>query len=140
MSWNVGNDNAVVAVRVAYFKATDDEFSKNKFCPTNDLNPPECGVASVECSVSGSFYKHLPCATLTEGPYVADSMPTPQHNPVREVLSHLFHAGEASDEEDRGTIHIRAADARGIQVLGHVYEPTGRFYSRDAMNITVDVE
>ncbi len=40
-SWDVGNDDAVVAVRAAYFKATDDAFSKNKFHPTNDQNPPE---------------------------------------------------------------------------------------------------
>jgi len=147
-SWSVGADDAVVAVRVAYFKATDDPFEKNNFYPTNDQNPPECGVASVECSVSGSFYKHLPDATLIEGPYITDFMPTKQNNPIREVLSHLFHVGEASEDADhisndgRGvsTIKIQATDPRGIQVLGHVHKPTGRFYSPDTKSITVDVE
>ncbi|KAL9188848.1 hypothetical protein ACHAXT_011338 [Thalassiosira profunda] len=146
-SWNVGTDDAVVAVRVAYFKATDDPFGKNKFKSTN-AQPPECGVASVECSVSGSFYKHLPQATLIEGPYGVESMPTDRTNPIREVLSHMIHVGEACEDADhvhddgRGvsTIKIRATDPRGVQVLGHVYEPTGRFYAPDAKSITVEVD
>lgn len=146
-SWNVGSNDAVVAVRVAYFKATDDPYKKNKFFPTND-NTPECGVASVECSVSGSFYRHLPHATLIEGPFVADSMPSQDNNPIRECLGLLYQVGEATDnadhcyEGDRGVscVNIRATDPRGVQVMGHVYEPTGQFYSPDTKSITVDVE
>lgn len=133
-SWNVGSDDAVVAVRVAYFKATDDVFEKNKLKPTNDL-PPECGVASVECSVSGSFYKHLPCATLIEGPYVTDSMPTQQNNPLRLVLSEMIHVGEV---EDTSSVSIRL-DNRGVNIPGYVYEKTGRSYS-NTNSVTVDVE
>ena len=33
-SWNVGTDDAVVAVRVAYFKATDDPYEKVSCCHT----------------------------------------------------------------------------------------------------------
>ncbi|KAL7532680.1 hypothetical protein ACHAWF_004208 [Thalassiosira exigua] len=147
-SWNVGTDDAVVAVRVAYFKATDDPFSKNKFVCTNHEQSPECGVASVECSVSGSFYKHLPRATIIEGPYAVESMPTDRTNPIREVLSNMFCMGEACEDADHtnddgagvSTIKIRATDPRGVQVLGHVYQPTGRFYAPDAKSITVDVD
>ena len=133
---------------MGYFKATDDTFAKNKFRPTND-NPPECGVASVECSVSGSFYKHLPIVTLIEGPYVAESIVTKstEHNPVREVLGHMIvgqaseHVDHYSNEGDRiASINVLATDPRGVQVLGHCYQPTGRYYDPGATSITIDVE
>jgi len=137
-SWTVGrSEDAVTAVRIGYFKATDDVFSKNKLVPTND-NLPECGVASVECSISGNFYKHLPSATLIEGPSVVESMPTAHTNPVRNMLSHLFQLCE-EDKCTGNQIDIRT-DARGIYIPGFVYEPTGRHHSPDTKSIRVDVE
>lgn len=112
--------------------------SENKLFPTND-NQPECGVAGVECSVSGNFYKHLPAVSLLEGPYITQSMPNAHTNPIQEMLSHLF---QLSSEEDHNTGHqidIRT-DSRGVHVLGHVYQPTGRHHSPDAKSITVDIE
>lgn len=137
-SWTVGrSEDAVTAVRIGYFKATDDVFSKNKLVPTND-NLPECGVASVECSISGNFYKHLPSATLIEGPFVVESMPTAHTNPVRSMLSHLFQLCE-EDKCTGNQIDIRT-DARGVYIPGYVYEPTGRHHSPDTKSINIDVE
>ncbi|KAL7542198.1 hypothetical protein ACHAWF_007113 [Thalassiosira exigua] len=58
-----------------------------------------------------------------------------------QVLSRLFYAGEAANESNHSnTINIQATDPRGVQVLGHVYEPTGRLYSPSVKTITVEVE
>ena len=138
-SWNVGTDDAISAVRVAYFKATDDKNDRNNFFPSNEC-PPTTGVASVECSVSGSFYNHLPHATLIIGPLVVDSMPSRQDNPIREVLGHLFFQFAEAGDDATSSISIQAIDPRGVQVHGHVCQKTGSFYSPNTKQIKVDID
>jgi hypothetical protein len=94
-------------------------------------------VASIECSISGSFYKHLPSATLIEGPFVVDNMPSAHTNPVREMLSHLIQL--SNEEQNTGQIDIRS-DGRGVYIPGYVYGPTGRQHSSDTSSIVIDVE
>jgi len=144
-SWSYGTDDAVSAVRVAYFIATDDPFEKNDFFASNLKSTPTCGIASVECSVSGSFYQHLPEATLLEGPYHAndnESGPNCYSNSIRQCIRDLEPiSNESAYNEEQGlpTVEIRATDARGVQVVGHIYQPTGCFFANDTDQITVEV-
>jgi hypothetical protein len=56
-----GRGDAFQAVRLIYVMASDDKYTKTNFWPSNE-NLMMCGLlASVECSVSGAFYKELPC-------------------------------------------------------------------------------
>ena len=145
-SWSYGTDDAVAGVRVAYFIATDDPFERNHFHASNAESLPTCGVASVECSVSGAFYNHLPEATLLEGPYACDEgedsgKPDCYKNAIQQCIRDLNPIKiEASEmEEGSPNIEIRAGDPRGIQVVGHMYQPTGKFFASDTNQITVQV-
>lgn len=142
-SWSYGTDDAVAAVRVAYFIATDDPFGKNDPKARNDQSVPTCGVASVECSVSGSFYNHLPEATLIEGPYYSDKSDFPwcYKNAIKQCIEDLDPIGLEELLGDKGlpTIEIRAEDTRGIEVVGHVYEPTGKNFDANCESLVVQV-
>jgi len=167
-SWSYGTDDAVLAVRVAYFNATDDDYDKNRPNPSNAETSPTLGIASVECSVSGSFYNHLPEATVIEGPYMWDHFdpnettgmldttdnvnPACYTNAIRQCIADLnpiLQLGTNSNDKSRDVeaqqpkgateIEIRATDPRGIQVVGHKYEPTGTFFAHDTNQITVEV-
>ena len=145
-SWSYGTDDAVAGVRVAYFIATDDPFERNHFHASNVESFPTCGVASVECSVSGSFYNHLPEASLLEGPYACDEgtdhgTPDCYKNAIQQCIRDLNPIQNEASEMEEGSpnIEIRAGDPRGIQVVGHMYQPTGKFFAGDANQVTVTV-
>ncbi|GMI05520.1 hypothetical protein TrLO_g11640 [Triparma laevis f. longispina] len=57
-----------VGVRVAFVDSRkESDWTSTKYVPENGRKL-RWGVASVECSVSGVFFKNLPNATIIEGP------------------------------------------------------------------------
>lgn len=132
----VGGAAAVRAVPVGCVLATDDTLTHNRFFPSNQ-RPARAGLASVECSVQGAFYKHLPRVTMVREPgedvtvaeCAADAaMSGPQHDDHVTTTAH------------HKTVTIEAHAGGGVQVLGHVYTPTGLPYAEDTDAIVVEVE
>lgn len=117
VSRKYGNGDTFRAVRVAYVKASDDAFDGTKWWPTNEM-PMQSGMASVECSVSGSFYNELPRAEEFVEPYPYDATTS-----IQELLNYLPHIHE---QQSFQTLQIRADDPRGVQVENHVYASTGK--------------
>lgn len=83
VSYKYGNGVTFRALRVAYVKASDDQFNGTKWWPTNEL-PMQSGTASVECSVPGSFYNEFPRAENSIEPY-----PYEVTTSIQELLSDL---------------------------------------------------
>ena len=115
-----GTGDALRAVLVPFVKASDDNFESNKFWPTNE-QPMECGVASVECSVSGAFYNELPHASCYIAPYQFDYKTS-----IKEMYNILAYSLGVQKDHNMQQISIIADDQRGIQIDGHVYATTGR--------------
>lgn len=115
-----GTGDALRAVLVPFVKATDDNFESNKFWPTNE-QPMECGVASVECSVSGAFYNELPHASCYIAPYPFDYKTS-----IKEMYNTLAYSLGVQKDKNMQQIAIIADDSRGIQIDGHVHATTGR--------------
>jgi len=135
VSRQYGTGDAFRGVTIAYFAATDDSFAANKLVPTNE-NPPRCGVASVECSVQGAFLKNLPEATELFGPKTV--MDGHEGGCLAECFSHMpsFH----TQQGQRTYVEVKASDPRGVEVLGHVYEPTGLPLSKEPSQIVIHVK
>ena len=152
LSRHYGSGDTFKAVRVAYILASDDDFSKSKFQATNEKHP-RCGITSVECSISGSFYNELPLASHLVGPnwFKTGSNDhfgfgnSSSHNVIEgsstigELLSELKHLG-AEEENMSQNVVIKANDPRGIQITGHVYGPTGEPFNANVDRVTVLVE
>jgi hypothetical protein len=125
-----GNGDAFRCVKLAYIKASDDEFASTKWWPT-DEQPMMVGMASVECSVSGSFYNDLPRTENVFEPYVYDPATS-----VQEVLDNLPLMRE---EKSIQKLEIRSDDPRGIQVSNHVFVDTGRAFQKvDKITLTIE--
>ena len=100
-----------------FLKASDDRFESTKLWPTNKLQV-ECGVASVECSVSGAFYNELPEAKIFIGPFPFDLKMS-----IREMYDSLL---TIHQKEKTQSLSIIADNSRGIQIEGHIHAATGR--------------
>jgi len=118
-SRHYGKGDTFSAVRIAFVMASDDEFSTNKFWPSN-AKPPRCGVAAVECSVSGAFYNELPLAEYYMGPDPFDA-----ETSVKNMCNNLAHN---KAEREMNVLQIKT-DSRGVQVEGHVHAETGETFS-----------
>ena len=144
LSRRYGTGDAFRAVPICYFLAADDEFEHQKMVPTN-LQPAKCGVASVECSVQGAFYKHLPEATELYGPIMVPEMAeNEQHDDddsKTDWLQDCFrHMAQLVPEYDTCTsVAVSTSDPRGVQVLGHVFAPTNQAFSSETTEIVVRV-
>lgn len=130
-SRHYGKGDTFSAVRIAYVMASDDEFEATKFWPTNET-PPRCGVASVECSVSGAFYNELPSAEHFVNPYLFDAKTS-----VEELCRNLAHT---SLEEEINMIQIKTAGSHGVNVKGHVHAATGKHFNDDVDEIVIRVK
>jgi len=126
-----GTGDTFCAVTIAYFMATDDEFEKSKFYPTGD-SAARCGVASVECSIYGSFYSHLPRANKIYGPHTVS-----EEISIADCCDRLI-CNLGRKLEDRTSVTIHANDT-GVQVDGHVDEGTGLPFSEDVNEIVIKV-
>ena len=130
-----GKGNTFAAVKLAYFMATDDTFEANKLVPSND-EPARCGVASVECSVAGEFMSHLPAASLVGEPQVegGDGLK------IGDCCKQLTTYGSTNDEETPVTsLQIYSNDARGIQIDGHLFQPTLSPFTSRVKEIVINV-
>lgn len=152
LSRRYGTGDAFRAVPIAYFLAADDEFDSSKLVPTNQ-GPAKCGVASVECSIQGAFYNHLPSATSVFGPVTVPEERVPGSDAegettdpmtqngawLQECFRHMKHI-VSEQEEGCTTIGVSTGDPRGVQVLGHVYARTNQPFSSDAAQIIIQVK
>ena len=134
-----GTGDSFEAVRIGFFSGTDDTFATPKVWPTNEL-PPRVGVASVECSVEGNFYGHLPSATEIFGPTVVGE--GEDESSVEEMLRQLVCLDRHKDgtRKELTNIGISADDPKGLQIRGHSYATTGSTYSREPDQIVIDVK
>ena len=134
ISRQYGTGDAFRCVPIAYWAATDDSFAANKLVPSNE-KPPRYGVASVECSVQGAFLRNLPSATEFFGPkQVVDGQ---EGSCLAECFSIIpsFH----TEQEQRTSVEVRTSDPRGVEVVGHVYKPTGLSLSKEPTRIVINV-
>ena len=133
-----GHGSTFSSIRIAFFMATDDSFEENKMIPTND-GPARVGVASVECSIAGEFFSHLPAATLLVKPQTngdginigdcvrkADGIKTSDDN-------------EQDQPQPVQTLQINCNDPRGVQIVGHRYETTGLPFTKRIKQIIIDI-
>mmetsp|Transcript_26973 Transcript_26973/g.40956 ORF Transcript_26973/g.40956 Transcript_26973/m.40956 type:complete len:854 (+) Transcript_26973:219-2780(+) len=148
------------AAVLMYYHATDDTFKKNKSKPTNIL-PARMGIASVECSVQGAFYKHVPEVRLffdepiTVKDECMESL-SPSSNShvstteaIKKCIPYLAldldsfdmesSAASTDNENLKTSIIISSDDPRGVQVEGHVNEMTGRHCSPSVDKVVVQV-
>ena len=135
-----GKGNTFSAVKLVYYMANDDNFESNKFMPTNDMEP-RFGMASVECSVAGDFMSHLPMATLVGKEQVYKEGDCSEVS-VGKLCRQLDTATTttASDEVTIVTsLEINAGDPRGVQIGGHLFQPTGLSFTKRIKQIVVDV-
>lgn len=126
LSRQYGTGDAFRATPIAYFLATDDEFGSNKLIPSN-TKQARCGVATVECSVQGAFYKNLPAVSELFGPEDKESL--------SECFRYMVHL----DVGQRNHVEINASDPRGVEVPGHVFATTGLPFSNESDEIVVNV-
>ncbi|KAK3821427.1 MAG: hypothetical protein J3Q66DRAFT_438287 [Benniella sp.] len=59
-SQEYGTGNAFCSIRIGYCKNTMDKDGSTVFGAARDPDGPSYGAATVECSVSGKFFHHLP--------------------------------------------------------------------------------
>jgi hypothetical protein len=78
----------------------------------------ECGVASVECSVSGAFYNELPEAKYFIDPHSFDLKMS-----IWKMYDSLITIHQKGKTQ---SLSITTDDPRGIQIEGHIHEATGR--------------
>jgi hypothetical protein len=122
-----GTGDALRSVPLIFYMATDDTVDKNKFIPTNDL-PPRSGVAGVECNVQGVFYNHYP---------VVEYICEPKAKSLSDNLRFLMQLDERNPHT---RVTIEASSPRGIEVSGHMYQPTGLAYAEDLETIKIRIE
>jgi hypothetical protein len=127
-----GTADAFRAVRIPFIKASDDEFSSTKWWPTNEKEV-ECGIATVECSVSGAFYNELP-----ESQYLIEPCLYNPKTSIGELFSNLPILNE--DNAVRSLL-IKANDRRGVNIEGFFHAATGKsFQIVDSVVIKVKPE
>jgi len=132
-----GSGYAFDKLMIGFLAATDDEFHIYKLLPTNE-RPPRCGVAGVECSVSGAFFSHLPNATPLFGPFeldihseVTSSLETRgSRQEIRTFESDvrmasirecLFRLKYLSGAHPLTSVLVTASEDRGVNIAGHTF-------------------
>jgi len=144
-------------VLIGFVMASDDDFKSSKANPSNE-KPPRCGVASVECSVSGGFFSHLPAVTLLFGPHElrggAGQTGSPESTrdavmggatlcidgeQVATISNCLARLRYLSDSHPLSSIIVSASGQRGLSVAGHIFDQTGKSSSRGVRQLVIDV-
>jgi len=133
ISHTYGSGDGIEALRIAYFVATDDKFSKTFSKPSND-NELTIGVAAVECSVNGHFYTHLPLAKI-----MLEPIPV-QEDTMSNICKKLIHLHEAHEKVEK-KIEVSVVGSRGLKVRDHVYTPSSGDRSlKNVEQVIVDVQ
>eukprot|EP00546_Thalassionema_frauenfeldii_P015165 CAMPEP_0178917944 /NCGR_PEP_ID=MMETSP0786-20121207/13545_1 /TAXON_ID=186022 /ORGANISM="Thalassionema frauenfeldii, Strain CCMP 1798" /LENGTH=399 /DNA_ID=CAMNT_0020591585 /DNA_START=19 /DNA_END=1215 /DNA_ORIENTATION=- len=146
------------AVVLLYYHASDDTFTKNKPKPTN-LQSARIGVASVECSVQGAFYKHVPSVELMfdepmtvfnqymdnretdPSSKISNSTTASDHLSTSDALQKCFpylELAEVNENVDT-SITIKSDDPRGIQVEGHIHAVKESHHSSVEDSVVVEI-
>jgi len=132
-----GHGSTFSSIRIAFFMATDDPFEENKLIPTN-AGPPRVGVASVECSIAGEFFSHLPEATLLVEPQTDGDGIT-----IGDCVCKADDINTSDDNKQHQqpvqTLQINCNDPRGVQIVGHRYETTGLPFTKRIKQIIIDI-
>jgi len=93
----------------------------------------QCGIASVECSVSGAFYNELP-----EAKHLVDLRPFEPTTSIPELFDSFYNN---SSDHDIKHLLIKSDDPRGIQIGGQVHAATGHlFHQVDSIVVRVKKE
>lgn len=130
---------------VGFVQAHDDPFYTTGLYPSHN-KPPRIGVSSVECSISGSFFSHLPQAHPVYGPFrlfssasvEADTRPDALRvSTVSECLSKIRHL---SVQHPLSNVEITTNASSGVSVVGHVLRGSGQTSSKDCSQIVIDVK
>lgn len=134
ISRTCGKGDGFTAIRVAYFIATDDDFKKNARKPSNE-NAPKIGLATVECSVNGSFFRHLPRAKQMFDPIEFGC----RDGCMSVICDQLIHL-DVDGKNIGKNLKISVTGSRGSQVGDHFYRPpNGSPSLQDVREIIVDV-
>mmetsp|Transcript_45198 Transcript_45198/g.72461 ORF Transcript_45198/g.72461 Transcript_45198/m.72461 type:complete len:1349 (-) Transcript_45198:1079-5125(-) len=150
-----GSGYAFDKVMIGFVMATDDEFETRNYIPKNTRHP-RVGVASVECSVSGAFFSHLPEANILYGP--RDLSNEPPSNLTVTSTAPLVHDVNEANAGSTATIGdclarirylsiahpltsvlITAKRGRGVTVAGHICNATGKSSSENCERLVIDV-
>jgi hypothetical protein len=130
-----GSGFAFENVRVGFVHCSDDSYSGRKWFPSQ-TGLPKIGVASVECSVAGGFFSHLPKAQILQGPFVLhppingipgmknpyeESLILNSLNDQRTVTQILPHIKQLYTEHPSSSLTITATRGRGVVVSGHTF-------------------
>jgi len=159
-----GKGNLFASQRIAFFHATDDPLTKNKFYPTND-NPARCGVVSIETSIAGDFYNHLPKMEFLSGFKTEDSIKhhfleakdreltlrnlvgikDNDDNGKMSIGECLEIAGKEREDETQSSsglkvLKICCNDPRGVQISGHEFAITGNPFTKRVKQIVIGIE
>ncbi|GBG24405.1 Hypothetical Protein FCC1311_006232 [Hondaea fermentalgiana] len=153
-----GSGCAFDTLVIGFVSATDDEFGSFKFFPTN-AGPARCGVASVECSVSGEFFSHLPASRVLFGPFeldtksIAESLDNVrgsrqsvwlEENPATSfrvsatISDCLQRLKFLSAVHPVTSVFITANQGRGVTVAGHTFAETSQA-GQQVRQVVVDV-
>eukprot|EP00512_Aurantiochytrium_limacinum_P009237 CAMPEP_0171540126 /NCGR_PEP_ID=MMETSP0960-20121227/1009_1 /TAXON_ID=87120 /ORGANISM="Aurantiochytrium limacinum, Strain ATCCMYA-1381" /LENGTH=1177 /DNA_ID=CAMNT_0012087263 /DNA_START=478 /DNA_END=4011 /DNA_ORIENTATION=+ len=159
-----GSGYAFDTLVIGFVCATDDEFGSFKLFPTNK-RPPRCGVASVECSISGEFFSHLPASRVLFGPFELDSK-SPTNNDSMDPLEAARSSRQSVWLEESPETGLRVSatvgdclqrlkflssahpvtsvlittnQSRGVSVAGHTFADTGDTSATRVRQLVVDV-
>ncbi|KAH9261258.1 hypothetical protein BASA81_000962 [Batrachochytrium salamandrivorans] len=141
-----GSGFAFESLRVGFVHCSDDTTESRNWFPSQE-RLPTIGAASVECSVAGGFFSHLPRATILDGPYCLASLfyssaeqetnpfdggeedvasnpffHTNPHRPMRRVQDVLPQLKVLFSEHPSSSLIITATKDRGVLVSGHTLE------------------
>ena len=132
-----GSGFAFESLRIGYLHCSDDTFTSRKYFPSQN-KLPTIGIASVECSVAGGFFSHLPRAVIREGPYCLATIIDDEeqqifleqnlyagvepHYPLKRIVDLLPYLKVLYTEHPSSSLIITATKGRGVLVAGHSLE------------------
>jgi hypothetical protein len=134
-----GTGDAFHAVRVGLVKNSHTPWDEWRLFPRLYQSGLDVAVASVECSVSGKYLKHLPRSTLILPPKSRESMDEESNKPIiKSYLKHLITFTSATESDfgvrhmTQSSVNIRADDD-GLIITG--FYPTNAMTSRNEVVI-----
>ena len=140
-----GSGFAFAKWMIGFVQAHDDTFYSTSVFPKHEM-PPRIGVSSVECSISGSFFSHLPQAHPVYGPFrlfshalsaEGDQSSALRVATVGECLSKIRHL---SVQHPLSKVEITTNSSSGVSVVGHVLKGTGQTSTTDCSQIVIEVK
>ena len=114
-----GSGYGLSSVRIGFGSCTSEtDWQKTNMMPTSA--PLRMGLAAVEASTNGQFYRHLPSATLLQPPNDGASFAS---RSARWVLDRLLHIEDDETDVCRSLTVTVTEHTRRLAVTGHVLAP-----------------